>query len=87
MDQVVLKLHNLPEQSRILANGITAEHCPSIRDLFEQAYQADPLPGEILKAIREKGSLKGIAIAESSERNAQVWYRGKCSLPEGDQLR
>ena len=87
MEQVVLKPHNLPEQLRILASDTLEGQVPSISDLFTQAYKDDPLPNKILEAIRQGGSLSDITIAECMEQEGRVWYRGKCYVPEGDQLR
>ena len=87
MEQVVLKLHNLPEQLRISANEMPGQEVPLISDLFTQAYSEDPLPNKILEAIRQRGSLKDITVAECTEQDGQVWYRGKRYVPEGDQLR
>ena len=87
MEQVVLKPHNLPEQLRILPNDLPIQECPSLLNLFNWAYQEDPLPNRILKAIREGESLKEITTAECTEQDGQVWYRGKRYVPEGDQLR
>jgi len=52
-----------------------------------EAYKTDPLPERILEAIRTKGSLKGITVAECTEQNGRIQYQGKCYIPEGDQLR
>jgi len=87
MEQVVLKPHNLPEQLRILANDLPVQERSSISNLFNQAYQEDPLPDKILKAIKERDSLKEITVAECTEQYGQVWYRGKLYAPEEDQLR
>jgi len=87
MEQVVLKPHNLQEQLRISANEIPAQRSPLISDLFAQAYKNDPLPSRILEAIRQGDSLKAIPVAECTEQEGQVWYRGKRYIPEGDQLR
>jgi hypothetical protein len=51
MEQVVLKLHNLPDQLRILANDMPEQEVPSIAALFAQAYMNNLLPNKILKAI------------------------------------
>jgi hypothetical protein len=51
MGQGVLKPHNLQEQLRISANEMSEQDHPSISDSFDQAYQVDPLPEKILKAI------------------------------------
>jgi hypothetical protein len=87
MEQVVLKPHNLPEQLRISANDMLECQVPLISDLFTQAYRDDPLPNKILDAIRQGGSLKDITVAECTEQEGKVWYRGKFYVPEGDQLR
>jgi len=58
MKQVVLKPHNLPEQLRKLANDLSVQDAPLISDLFDKAYEEDPLPRKILHAIRGKDSLK-----------------------------
>jgi hypothetical protein len=87
MEQVVLKPQNLPEQLRISANGIPESPVPLISDLFIQAYRDNPLPNKILEAIRQGGSLKDITVAECTEQEGKVWYRGKCYVPEGEQLR
>jgi len=64
MEQVVLKQHNLPEQLHIMANDLSIQERPWLFDLFNQAYQVDPLPGKMLKAIWEGGSLGEITVAE-----------------------
>jgi hypothetical protein len=87
MKQVVLKPHNLLEQLRISANDIPDREVPSISYLCIQAYKDDPLPNKVLEAVRQGGSLKEITVAECTEQEGRVWYRGKCYVPEGDQLR
>jgi hypothetical protein len=82
MEQVVLKPHNLPEQLRISASDVSS----SVSDLFAQACVDDPLFNRILKAIRQEDSLKDITVAECTEKEGQVWYRGKRYVPEGDEL-
>jgi hypothetical protein len=86
MEQVVLKPHNLPEQLRIAANNKPGQETPSISDVFVQAYMEDPLPNQILEAMRQGDSLKAITVGECTEREGQVWYRGKRYVPEGNQL-
>jgi len=86
MEQVVLKPHNLPEQLRISANDTPRQEVPLISDHFAEAYMDDPLPNKILEAIRQGGSLKDITVAECMEQEGKVWYRGKCYVPEGDQI-
>jgi hypothetical protein len=87
MQQVVPKPHSLPVQLRISANYISEPDDPSIRNHFDQAYQEDSLPSKISEAVRTQDSLKEITIAECTEQDGQVWYRGKRCVPEADQLR
>jgi hypothetical protein len=86
MEHVVLKPHNRPEQLRISANDMSRQEASSISDLFAQAYEDDPLPNRILKAITQGDSLKDITVGQCTQREGQVWYRVKCYVPEGDQL-
>jgi hypothetical protein len=86
IEQVVLKPHNLPEQLRISASDMLEQEVPSIADLFAQAYMDDPLPKKILSAIRQGDSLQDITVAECTEQEGPVWYRGTRYVPEGDQL-
>jgi hypothetical protein len=51
MEQVVLKPYNLPEQLRILESDLPVQDGSSISDVFDQAYQDDPLPRRILEAM------------------------------------
>jgi len=76
MEQVVLKPHNLPEQSRISACDLPVQGEPCLSDLFEQAYQNDLLPWKILEAMRRKDSLEEITVAECVEHNGPVLYGG-----------
>jgi len=50
------------------------------------AYETDPLPGEIFKVILTNGSLKEITIAECTEQDGKIQYRGRCFVPENDQV-
>jgi hypothetical protein len=72
MEQVVRKLHNLPEQMRISANEMAEQEVPLKSDLFAQTYPGDPLSNKILKAIRQEDSLKDITVAECTEQEGQV---------------
>jgi hypothetical protein len=87
MEQVVLKAYNLPEQLRISANDLPGQETSSISDLFVHGYMDDPLPYKILKAIRQGDSLKDITVAECTEQEGQVWFRGKRYVPQGNHLR
>jgi hypothetical protein len=64
MEQVVSKPDNVPEQLRISANNVSEQAYPSIVDRCDQAYQDDPQPSRILKAMREGDSFKEMTIVE-----------------------
>ena len=51
MEEVVLEPQQLPEQLHWLVDSPPAQSPPSICILVAEAYQTDPLPPEILKAI------------------------------------
>jgi hypothetical protein len=87
MEQVVLKSQNLPKEFRLLAHDPPAQGRPSISELITEAYTADPLPGKIIEAIRTNGSLKDITVVQCVAQNGRIQYRGKCYIPENDQLR
>jgi hypothetical protein len=53
----------------------------------DQAYQDDPQPSRILKAMREGDSFKEMTIVECTEQDGYIQYRGKSYVPESDQLR
>ena len=67
MEQEDLERQTLPVQLRLLADGLPMQDRSSIPDLFTQPYETDPLPGQILEAIRANGSLKEITVAEFME--------------------
>jgi len=77
MEQVVLKLHNLPEQLQIWASDLAEQEHPSTFDLFNQAYEQDLLPEKIMNAIWINGSLKEITVAECTKQYGRVQYREK----------
>jgi hypothetical protein len=84
MEQVDLKPHNLLKQVRKWVSDLPVQDYASISDSFHQAYQVDPPPWKILKAIREKHCLREITVAECTEQDGQVWYRGRQYVPKGD---
>ena len=51
-------------------------------DLLNQAYLEDPLPDKILKAVRKGDSMNEITVAECTEQDGYVLYRGKSYVPE-----
>ena len=72
MEQVVLKTQNLLEQLRLLADSPPTQGHPSLFDLMTEADETDPLPENILNAIRTNGSLKEITVAECTEQDGRV---------------
>jgi len=56
-------------------------------DLSYLAYQVHPVPGNILKAMWDEGSLRVIFLAECTENNWKALYRAKCYVPDGDEFR
>jgi hypothetical protein len=72
MEQVVLKLGNIPEQLRILAND-GREGC-SVQAKLEEASKQDNLIKRILNAVRTGTSMKEITVAECSEEHGQLHY-------------
>jgi len=75
MEQVVLKLQNLPKQLHMLVESPPAQGRPFISDLTTEASEADPLPGKILEAIQTKNRLQEITIAECIEDGGRIRYR------------
>jgi hypothetical protein len=84
MAQLVLKPENLPEQLRILASDLRKE-C-SVQEQLEETSKRDKLVGRILDAIRQGTSMRGIMLAECSDNNGNLYYRGKRYVPEDPEL-
>jgi hypothetical protein len=74
MEQVVQKPENLPEQLRILANDLRTE-C-SGQEHLKEASKRDDLVGRIIEAVRQGTSMKENTVAECSEQDGQLFYRG-----------
>ena len=77
MEKVVLKPYNLPEQLQIWASELSEQERPFIFDLFNETYEEDPLPEKKMNPIRINGSLKEITVAQCTEEDRRVQYRGK----------
>lgn len=58
----------------------------SISNLFDKASAVDLLSEGILEAIRGNGSLKEITVAECTEQEGQIRYRGNDNVPAFIQL-
>jgi len=86
MEQVVLKLQNVPEQLHLLANSLPVMGLPSIVKRIAQASETVLLLGSILEPIQGNDSHKGITIAECTEQEGRIPYRGKWYVRQCDQL-
>jgi len=75
MEQVVLKPEYLSKQLRILANDL-GKDC-SVQKQLEEASKQDGLAGRILDAVRRGTSIREITVAKCSEKEGQLYYRGK----------
>jgi hypothetical protein len=84
MEQVVLKPQNLPEQLRILANDLAKVR--SVQEQLRESSEQDSLVGMILDAGRQGTSIWNITVAECSEREGQLYYRGQKYVPEDPAL-
>jgi len=80
----VLKPQNVPEQLRILANDLT--NACSVQEQLRKASKQDDLTGRILEAVRQGTSMRDITVAECSEREGQLYYRGRRYVPENPEL-
>jgi len=86
LEQMVLKLQNLPEQLRLLADSPPAQGHPSISNLMTEAYETYPLPGKVLEAIRTKSGLQEVTTAECIKNGGRIRYRGNLYVPDSDEL-
>jgi len=84
MEQVVLKPQNLPEQLRILANDLTKAH--SVQEQLRDASEYDNLVRRILEVVRRGTSMREITVAGCSEKEGQLYYRGRRYVPEDSEL-
>ena len=64
IEQVILKLQNLPEQSGLSAYILPTLSHPSIFKLLAQPYVTDSLPGKILEPMQTNKDLKAFTIAK-----------------------
>jgi hypothetical protein len=83
MEQVVLKPENLPKQLRILANKMRGQ---TIQQQLEEALEEDELVVRILEALKKGESVQEITIEECSEKDGQLYYRGRRYIPVDIQL-
>ena len=84
MEEVVLKPANLPEQLRILVNDLWKE-C-SVQEQLEETSERDTLVRRILSAVRQGTSMREITVAECSEVEGHLYYRGKRYVPKDPEL-
>jgi hypothetical protein len=84
MEQVVLTPENLPQQLRILANDL--KEIRPIQEQLGNAMREDDLAQRILEAVRKDTSMKEITLAECSEQDGKLFFRGKQYVPEDLEL-
>jgi predicted transcriptional regulator len=54
----------------------------TIQQQLEEALRKDQLAMKILEALRRGESVREITIEECSEKDSQLYYRGKIYFPE-----
>jgi len=86
MEQVILKPQNLPRELRLLVDSPPSQGRLSIPDLMTEACQTDAVQGKMLETIRTNGSQKNDTVADCTEQDGRIQYRGKHSIPDSDQL-
>jgi hypothetical protein len=84
MEQVVLKPENRPKQLPILANDLRTGG--TIQEQLEEASKRDSPVGRVLDVVRQGTLMREIMVAECSEDNGQLYYRGKRYVPEDSEL-
>ena len=91
--QVVLKPHNLtaevPEALTMACGRLAepkepsiAEELPALIELFDTAYEKDPIPNDVLGQLR-RGQLrsKQLSLAECRDNERRLIYRGRLNVP------
>ncbi|KAH0613403.1 uncharacterized protein H6S33_005289 [Morchella sextelata] len=89
--QVVLKKENLDAKLNLLAGSFSnepAEKNASLHILLDEGYNADPFPQKVLD-MRNKGERqsKDISLAECTEIEGRLLYRGSIYVPDYDPLK
>ncbi|KAH0608772.1 uncharacterized protein H6S33_001000, partial [Morchella sextelata] len=89
--QVVLKKENLDAKLSLLTGSFSnepAEKNASLNRLFDEGYSADPFSQKILD-MRNKGERqsKDISLAECTEVERRLLYRGSLYVPDYDPLK
>ena len=51
-----------------------------------KACQTDPVPGKILQAFQMNSGQQEITVAECTEENGRLRYRGNLYVPDSDEL-
>lgn len=87
MQQVAVRLQNLPEQMYLLVDRPPGTGRPSIWSLMREAYETYKVPGKILEAIRMNGTSKDISVGEWMEEDGKIQYRGSLYVGEVDGLK
>ncbi|KAH0604594.1 uncharacterized protein H6S33_006262 [Morchella sextelata] len=91
LSQVVLKKENLEAKLSLLAGSFSnepAEKNAWLNRLFDEGYSTNPFPQKILD-MRNKGERqsKDISLAECTEVESRLLYRGSIYVPDYDPLK
>lgn len=89
--QGVLKVENLDGKLCLLSGALLNElagGAKPIEELFDQGYDANPFPNEVLKMLRNNEPLsKKISLAECKHKQGHLMFREQFYVPNHDPLR
>ena len=73
---------------KLMADGPAPAPEPTLADLMEQGYEADPFPAKVLRMLDEgQRHCRQISLAECSKIDNRLAYRGRLYVPDHDPLR
>jgi hypothetical protein len=82
----VIKPHQLVptiDALHLLANGNDAPAAVNLNRLLNDAYEADSLPNDILRMLRDGvRHSRRITLTECEDRDGRLWYRNRLYVPE-----
>jgi hypothetical protein len=86
--QAVLKPQNLPDNLRLMAENPPSTGPSSLETLFDKGYEADPFPQRVLEMLAKGTRIsKDISLADCSEHQGRLMYRGCFYVPDYAPLR
>ena len=84
LQKSVLKPHNL----QLMADGLPDNEIIPLKQLFEQAYDADPFPQMVIQMLNDGVQhSKQISLADCTVYNHRLFYQERLYVPEHDALR